>query len=512
MSLSGVILGLIIVTSFIFHLIILINSNLTFFSDDAIYATLARFFIKGNFLQAFHPTWPPLYPALSALVYLVTKNWEMSLRFISTLAGVSIIVPLYFFLRRTLSEIYVLLFVFSITFFEPLLKFSLLPLSDSLSTLFIISAIIVLLVNFDNSKNLLWGGVFTGLIFLTRSEGTMFFGLVLIFLLIYLLIKKKFLRIYIFIVAFFLTISPYLITTRIQLGEWTLSQKFSAQIQQQHAFALKNQTTWAQEVTSVKSPNYSSPYFRGGTNYLIDNLSFFVKWFKQKLVSWQRLFLSLFPLWSQVLILVGILNIFKKELFWKISFITFLLITAIPMTIFTTPIADSRYLLWTFPLFLYFFYLGIVTLLTFLTKEKGLLAFSPFLLSILLPSFWVEGIFNPVTIYAQTFTKIHYRSQLPQIANWIKVNSLKPRPKIMMRHEMLEFYADGETVYLPQGSLDQVISYAKSKEVNYLVAWERELAAEEDLLKLFSEDFQHPSITKVYSTLTPDGMLIIYSL
>lgn len=521
MSLSSVILGLIIITSFIFHLIILINSDLTFFSDDAIYASLARFFTEGNFLQAFHPTWPPLYPALSALAYLVTSNWEASLRLISTVAGVLIIVPLYFFLRQTLSEIYALLFVFSITFFEPLLKFSLLPLSDSLSTLFIISAIIVLLANFENSKNLLLGGIFTGLIFLTRSEGTVFFGLILIFLLVYLSIKKKFLRIALFIVAFFLTISPYLIAVRIQLGEWTLSQKFSAQIQQEHAFALKNQTTWAQEVTSVKSPNYSSPYFRGGTNYLIDNLSSFIKLFKQKLVSWQRLFLSLFPFWSQVLIILGVLNIFKRRLFWNVSFITFLLICAIPVTIFTTPIADTRYLLWTFPFFLYFSYLGTVTMLTFLTSflkfkltpiTLGSLVFSPFLLSLLLPSFWAEGVFNPVTTYAQTFTKVHYRSQLPRIGNWIKLNSLKPHPKIMMRHEMLEFYADGETIYLPQGSLNQIISYAKSKEVNYLVAWERELAADEDLVKLFSENFHHVSITKVYSTLTPDGMLVIYSL
>lgn len=521
MSLSSTILGLIIVSSFIFHLIILINSDLTFFSDDAIYASLARFFIEGNFSQAFHPTWPPLYPALSALAYLVTNNWETSLRFISTVASVLIIVPLYLFLRRTLSQTYALLFVFSITFFEPLLKFSLLPLSDSLSTLFIISAIVVIVSGPDNLKNLLLGGIFTGLIFLTRFEGTMFFGLFLIFLLIYLLIRKKFLRIAIFIVAFLLTISPYLIAIRIQLGEWTLSQKFSAQIQQEHAFALKNQTTWAQEVTSVKSPNYQSPYFRGGINYLIDNLSFFIKWFNQKLFSWQKLFLSLFPFWSQVLMLLGILNIFRKKLFWTISFIIFLLISSIPVAIFTTPIADIRYLLWTFPFFLYFFYLGIITLFTFLAtffKLKstpltlGLFVFSPFLLSLFLPSFSIGGFFDPITTYAQTFTKVHSRGQLRQIGNWIKQHSLKPHPKIMMRHEMLEFYSDGEVIYLPQGSISQIISYAKSKEVDYLVAWERELAADEDLIKLLSPDFQHPTIKKVYSILTPDGMLVIYSL
>lgn len=529
MNRINLILGLIISISFLFHLIILTNSSITFFSDDAIYASLAKFFSEGNFAKAFHPTWPPLFPALSALVYFFIQDWEISLRVISMMAGVLIIIPLFFFIKQNLSTHHALLFSLSITFFYPLLNFSLLPLSDSLSMLMIVWAIVVISSCFNSFKKIFIGGVLTGFIFLTRSEGAMFFhlflSLIAFYLIIHIFLKKKLelinlAGIPIFVIAFLLIISPYAIATRNQLGYWTLSQKFSAQIKQNHAFALRDGTAWAQEVTSIKSPNYKSEYFRNGTTYLLDRFDYFARLFNQKVASWKDIFLSFFPSWSVLLIGVGILNIFRKKLFWTIFFIIFLFIIAIPATIFTTPIADVRYLLWIFPFLIYFFYLGLITSLTILLEISKIkltrflklaIILLPFIASLTLPSFYLEGFIHPL-IYARTITKVHNRSELKDTAKWINENSQKSNPKIMMRHEMLEFYANGETIYLPQTSLEEVVSYAKKNKVDYLVAWKRELIGENDLTPLFDSNFQHPMLERVYSIQTKDGPLIIYSL
>ena len=64
---------------------------------------------------------------------------------------------------------------------------------------------------------------------------------------------------------------------------------------------------------------------------------------------------------------------------------------------------------------------------------------------------------------------------------WLAKNSKVSEPKIMMRHEGVEFYSDGFTVYTPQGlTIPQTTEYAKKNRVDYLVAWTEELSDDQD--------------------------------
>lgn len=493
---TKLLLGIIFFALFI-RIIILANSSLTFYSDDAIYASLARFLLEGDLAHFFHPTWQPLYPALSVIFYKVVGNWEAALRLVSVLSGVAIVIPLFILVRKFLSTIHALAFSAVITFFAPTLKLSLLPMSDMLATLFVISGItatVIAMGKRDGIQLPALAALLFGLGFLTRSEGTMFFFLTLAWVTLFLahqILKekaqiRKLLLLPLMTGVFLLTISPYLVATKTQLGQWTLSHKFSAQIKQEHAFQLRNGTTWSQEAVSVRSPNYNSEYFVGGVGFVMENQDWFVWWFQQKAKRWINLFKELFPVWAMPLMALGLLRELRKHP-WSMGYIAFVMLTAIPVTIFSTPLVDSRYLLWTLPLFLLFFYLGVQVLFALFKAPHKLTATIAFLLTLTFPSFVTSAITHPET-YAREMGKIHTRPEIRMAGAWIRQNSAGEIARIAMRHEGVEFYANGETIYIPQElALEEFIDYAKKNKVDYVVAWSDELAAETELSVLLEE-------------------------
>lgn len=509
------ILFLIFLFLFLPRLWILLNSSYTFYSDDAIYAILARSWVLGEWQYIFHPTWPPLYPGLSAITALAVPGFENALRLTSLIFGTAIVVPLFFLLRHTSLQPLAISFSIAVALFTSVLTMSLLPLSDSLAVFLIISGLVSVFFTFSLNdryrlKLLILGSVCFGLVYLTRTEGTMFFFLTLIYLLSQVLrirTKKYFLTVLLFIAVFIIAISPYIIASRVQIGEWSLSPKFSAQIQQGHAFALnKDGTTWAQEATSAKSPNYKSPYFKNGTNFLLERLYYFMHLYPEKQLKWQAVFLSIFPIWIIPLILLGIFSILKGRLRWGAAYLAFIMVAAIPITIFSTPVHDIRYLVWTIPLFLYFFYMGI-----FKVVKKGWVAAILALCMVLIfPGVSINNLVNPKSI-AANFSKQFDRSELKDVGLWIKNYAPGSVPKVMMRHEGVEFYSGGEIIYMPQVNYNGMLEYARRNSVGFLVAWDEELAGDKDLVILLDSSVEHPGLQKVYTTVGK-SRIIVYTL
>lgn len=511
MAFTHKVLGLIFFLIILPRFWIIFNSSYAFYSDDAIYTALARSLIEGKWQYVFHPTWPPLYPAITAALALLIPNLEFASRLVAVTFGTAIAIPLFYLLRQTMSLSVALSFMFAILLFTPILKISLLPLSDSLAIYLTILGLVLVFFAFVRlrMKFLLFSSFIFGLVYLTRTEGTMFFTLTLIYLIFYAIFKCRtrlfFLTILSFIGIFFFTISPYVVATRLQIGEWSLSQKFSAQIQQGHAFAVnKNGTTWAQEVTATFSPNYQSPYFKNGLDFINNRFLFLMQQYPEKQLKWQKVFVSIFPVWTLPLILLGSSSLSKKYR-WPVIYLIFIMAAAIPMTIFSTPVQDIRYLAWTIPIFLYFFYLGIGRLI-----PKKFIAVTAFAAVLLFPGASLDNLVNPKGIAAD-FTQNYYKSELKSAGDWIKHHTLHPSPKIMMRHEGVEFYSGGETVYTPQLAQNQVLLYAKKNKVDYLVAWDEELAMDTELASLLDDQITHPGLQKVYAV-TGRGKIIIYSL
>lgn len=494
---------------------VLFNSSYTFYSDDAIYAILAKSLLDGHWQYVFHPTWPPLFPAISAFILLFTSNFEFGLRLTSLIFGVVIVIPLYFLVTKTTSKVNAVAYVISLSLFTPLVTISLLPLSDSLAIFLIVSGLISMFFAFLHFPSLVATKLFIlsafsfGLVYLTRAEGTMFFFLTFLYLLFYGILKYRtkqyFLNIIYFTIVFFITISPYVIATRWQIGEWSLSQKFSAQLQQGHAFALnKRESTWAQEIDSAKFPSYNSPYYKNGTEFLLNRLYGLMHTYPEKQLKWQIVFLSVFPIWTISLMLIGTTFLLNKKYIWSMIYLIFIIIIAVPITIFSTPMQDIRYMAWAIPFFLYFFLLGIKKII----HNNSLSALLLFLIILFFPGTSLDNMFNSDKI-AKNFTKLYYKNELKIAGMWIKNHSLNLDPKIMMRHEGVEFYSDGETIYMPQISYNHVVKYANNNKVDYIIAWDEELVGDKELMRLLDEKIQHPGLQKVYS-IKGHGNVIIY--
>lgn len=82
----------------------------------------------------------------------------------------------------------------------------------------------------------------------------------------------------------------------------------------------------------------------------------------------------------------------------------------------------------------------------------------------------------------------------------------------MTRHEAIEFYSKGQTVYMPEGTYSQVLDYAKKNKVDYIVAWNRELAREKELSELADYIKKHEGLNLETALSTPEGNIVVYTL
>jgi hypothetical protein len=365
--------------------------------------------------------------------------------------------------------------------------------------------------------------MFFGLAFLTRSEGSLFLILSVVFLSgfsFFKFIRNKNLnllfqeikKVFILLTTFFLFISPYFFSNYQKTGSLTLSQKFSAQIKQGHAFELRKGSTWSQEVVSVKSPNYKSDYFKGGTSFVIEEYHWFWFWFKQKSMAWLHFFLTIIPLWTIPFIVLGIIYSFrKKNNFFVSLYLLFINISAIPITIFSTAMIDIRYLIWVLPFIILFIFLGIKQVLILLKINIKLMPVPMFLSTLLLPIFTPNYILHPQKL-AESVVINYQRIETIKAAEWINLNSAHPNPKIMSRHEGLEYYTNGETIYIPQVDYPGLIKYAKDKNVDFLTAHEQELVADPNLNLLLNQEQNFPELKKVYHFPEENPQILIYTL
>lgn len=501
----------------IIRLFIIRNSSLTFFSDDAIYASFARFWFEHDFAQVFHPFWPPLYPFVSSLIFPIIRDWEITLQVVSLITSLILLIPIYFLAKHFTSKLGATLASISTFLITPIVEKSIFPMSDMLATSLIISSLVTFyfaLVK-NETKLFVLSAALLGLTYLTRSEGTMFFGLSLVYLAGYTMLgtlfkklpKKNLKTIPLFLITFLIIISPYAIATHNQLGFWTLSQKFNAQIQQGQAFEIRNNTTWAQEIWSVKSPSFNSRYWRDGGEFVLNNFYRLQKSFTERVEKWQDLLLSYFPLWLLAISAMGLFWI-KRKTVWSDFFIIYILVIAVPITVFSTSVIDIRYLLWVIPFLVLLFYKGLFNLLQKFPPSARIIL--SFVLVILTPAFSLYPL--DVSAYSQGFTKAHYRPQLVEIAQFTKEHTTSGEPKIMTRHEAIEFYARGKTIYIPQLPYSEVVNYAKKNDVDYIIAWHRELIQEEQLKTLSDPNIPRDELKIELFLGTPEGNMIVYTL
>src|SRR3989338_3598500 len=80
-------LSLLFSLALLFRSMALSMASFDFWSDDAIYVSMARYLLEGDFKKIFHPMWPPFYPIATSFIFLFIRSWAYASRIVSLLTG-----------------------------------------------------------------------------------------------------------------------------------------------------------------------------------------------------------------------------------------------------------------------------------------------------------------------------------------------------------------------------------------------------------------------------------------
>lgn len=164
-----------------------------FFSDDAIYATLAERFLKGDFRHGFHPYWSPGFPLATIPFYLVSGSWEKAQFLVSVFSATALIFVLFWFFKR-----YSLFFAFTVAFITAFsVSLQQLVMSGGMTEplylllLWLGISFSWLALNSSKIRYFTFAGIFFGLAYLTRTETIAIFALFIFIALLSFILKKR---------------------------------------------------------------------------------------------------------------------------------------------------------------------------------------------------------------------------------------------------------------------------------------------------------------------------------
>ncbi|KKQ18455.1 MAG: Oligosaccharyl transferase STT3 subunit [Berkelbacteria bacterium GW2011_GWA1_36_9] len=210
------------------------------FSDDAVFAILARKVLETGPSGAFHLAWGPFQPWINALLNkLFNIPLDEGSRIITGIALTIRVIPAYFLVKLIFNKFAAIISIFLITIYPFLAIPGEGALTEGLYSLIIFTGFLFSYLALKYEKMIFYtlSGIIFGLAYLTRLEGW-FFIIPLLFLTFLKVIFDTQKRISalkllgISISVFLLTIYPYLSFIHETFGSWTLNPRMSTVLMQ----------------------------------------------------------------------------------------------------------------------------------------------------------------------------------------------------------------------------------------------------------------------------------------
>ncbi len=497
-----------VVILFLFRLWLLFSigahSSTTLLSDDALYMDMARSIHEGNWWRAIHPTWLPIYPFFTSLLYPLFGNWAFTGRIVSAVAGSLLFIPLYLLTARWIGRKYAYLVAIPL-FLDPFIDASLMPLTESLLMLFFWSGLTCLFLANGNLKKhkylLILGGFFMALATLTKSEAMLGFLASLGYLSITTfqeIVKRKslstLLPILLFILGFLSLYLPYQLMIYQKYHTNVSSAKLIAILKINSPFDLNISRTssWIQDIDSLDTYNPHSEFSQGSVSILWERrVSYYHDWLiRMKLVLAQIGHYVGVPFIILVLLFLTYAFIGTKDRkhFYALISIGFV---SLSTTFLLSAAYESRYIYWTFP----FISIGIIiSVTTFINRyvKKNYLKILFMLLIMTTLLSWFYG--NT----AYTLPTIKENPTLPMFLTG---------KRVMVEHEGMVFDQRSFIVYTPLvHDLSQLTDYAQRWKVDYLIARPGEVPSQLDFLYTQPQDYSPFQV--VYQQ--PEKRTVIY--
>jgi 4-amino-4-deoxy-L-arabinose transferase-like glycosyltransferase len=476
--------------------------------DGVYYANLGERIISGDFYGGISAYWSPLYCFFIGISYPFFQNSESAGRFVSIIAGVLLIFPVYFLIRDFFGQLPAYFGTILVVIHPMLIVSSLWVMTESVYTLIFTTIMLTgwHALRKGKARVFFLTGLLFGAAYLVKPEAIGFVGLFFV-----LTLGAKFFRsnltfrtllkgYSLLLLGFAIFFLPYAGFLHQKTGRWTISQKLQnnvAVINESEGEGLRKftddrQTTKLDQLfgdvyetgqpkkpfllvsSSLDSLHTSSDIQRGSgiKRHLVRIFYNLKKEVKQYILQ------ELFPFFY-LFIPIAIIGFFYKP--WtrlrtakEIYLFSFFIFTLFG---YAASVMGMRYLIPIIPILTCWIAQGIFGFSDWATKSS-----SRFLRT--------NHKFKP--IFAQVFTliiliasMIFSLSQMISLDNvkdipfeekqaglWIK-NQTKSQPLIMASAPIVAYYAGAKQIYLPDEESFEVLDYAKRKKVNYLIVSSR---------------------------------------
>lgn len=471
------------------------------FSDSAIYTTMARYFLEGDFAKILHPHWRPLYPLFTAAIYPLVKNWTLAPTIVSAIAGSLLVIPVCLFVFYiTKSRLIAFLSGFYTATWTPLIQSSIYPRNEALLALTTWTAMLFLWKAIDkrSKKYSVLSGIFFALSYLTKNEGGFYligfvsFLCVSCIFVVFQYISKfygfhpkasvlKIIRkplltgwktlIYL-TVGFILVYGPYQILMNQKYGFISPIARFNATDNKTgSSFVLINDgtTTWAQESWGIETANPESEIFDKPTTWAPRLYRQIVtdRTIMRATKFYNDFIITYIGRVEEILFVLGVIWIalfYKKR--WTAPFLLISTFTSFWLISFFAPNTNERYVYYLIPFIPIIAGFGVKLISDILAKKTASLTLV-FVAALFATSYLLN---HPTVFYQKLFDPTTTRQSSPG-GNWLAKNT-KPGTKIMATHEREAFYGRSQLIYLPHiesGEIRELIDYANLRDVEYLV-------------------------------------------
>jgi hypothetical protein len=174
------------------HMAYFKNWQISFYSDEAIYAMLSERFLSGDFLNAFNPYWNPGFPLMTIPFYLITHQWETAQILVSITANILLIFVLFFTLRK-ISIVWAIAASFIAAFSPTLNKLSF--VWGTTESLYILILWLSVYFGWESIitkkiRNYILAGTFFGLAYFVRTDAVFTLIVFLTFLILEFIFQK----------------------------------------------------------------------------------------------------------------------------------------------------------------------------------------------------------------------------------------------------------------------------------------------------------------------------------
>jgi len=464
--------------------------------DEAYYLILARNLIVGNgftFNGLPNIIFPPFLPLLIALFYLIGQSFQYSLFIITALSGTLIGIISYRIAEKKFSSFipvlgaFLVLFIYQLNDFLPLYNTPYVSRlyrgSDILNCfLILISVYFVLrLVEKDKYTFAALAGSFFAFSYLTRPEGILLLGLILVCLTLLKfvsLISISYKRLLVFLCAFLFFSFPYILYLRNTTGKWMLSGKTSsAQVHRETLLEVIENDNWdpfTEVHYSYNSENMEMNQAYWGFHDKLEitgKISFqsYLKNIPENLKMYVIIPKTLLPHYIMVFFLLGlgsaIYRIIKRR-----SVMDVILLMLIPYSLMIEALAYPfpRHHLFLVPLFCIYAIEGIVLISSTLAKNKRVVK-----RIILILLFSIIALFigyeykNNLSINHLKVTgfKRHHLVDFT-VSQYLKKRNAQT---IMSAHPSFAVRAVSDWQVLPKASVPEIIRFGKHKDVDYAI-------------------------------------------